>query len=58
MSDIDITQEKTTPHPLPQVKRLIHRIWPQAIVSLGLGVTGVWICFLGYGFIRLIDLLI
>jgi hypothetical protein len=58
MSDIDITQEKTTTHPLPQVKPLIHRIWPQAVVGLGLGVTSVWICFLGYGLVRLIELLI
>jgi hypothetical protein len=53
MSDIDIIQEKTTTHPLPQVKPLIHRIWPQAVVGLGLGVTSVWICFLGYGLLRL-----
>jgi hypothetical protein len=55
VSDIDITQEKTTTHPLPQVKPLIHRM---AVVGLGLGVTCVWICFLGYGFVRLMELLI
>jgi hypothetical protein len=54
MSAIDITQEKTTTHPLPQVKPLIHRIWPQAIVGLALSATTVWTCLLAYGFVRLI----
>jgi hypothetical protein len=58
MTDIDITQEKTTTYPLPQIKPLIHRIWPEAIVGIALGVTGAWIGILAYGFVRLIELLI
>jgi hypothetical protein len=58
MSDIDITQENTTTHPLPQVKPLIHRIWPQAIVGIGLSATVVWTVILGYGFVRLVTMLI
>jgi hypothetical protein len=34
------------------------RIWPQAIVTLGLGLSVVWTCFLGYGFVKLVQLAI
>ena len=33
----------------------IHRIWPAAIVAVGLALTAVWSCFLGYGLIALIS---
>jgi hypothetical protein len=34
---------------------LVHRIWPRAIV--GVGVTVVWICLLAYAFGRLFALI-
>ena len=39
-------------------KPLVHRIWPQALVGVGLGVTVARTCILAYGFVRLVDLLI
>ncbi len=37
---------------------LIARIWPQAMVALGLGLSVVWTCFLGYGLVKLVQLAI
>jgi hypothetical protein len=55
----DVTQKKSapTPHSEPQAES-IHQIWPQAVVGIGLGVTAAWMCFLGYGLVRLVELLI
>jgi hypothetical protein len=33
----------------------IHRIWPAAVVTVGLALTAVWSCFLVYGLIALIS---
>ena len=33
--------------------QLICRIWPPAMITLGLGLTAVWIGLLGYGLVRL-----
>jgi hypothetical protein len=38
--------------PVPESR--IHRILPQAMVGIGLGLTVAWVCVLGYGFIALI----
>ena len=35
---------------------LIGRIWPSAIIALGLGLTVAWVCFLGYAVARLIEI--
>ena len=40
----------------PAAKLLFHRIWPPAIIALGLGLTAAWICLLGYELISLIAL--
>ena len=40
----------------PAPKQFIHRILPQAIITLGLGLTAAWVCFLGYGLLKLIGL--
>jgi hypothetical protein len=55
----DFTQKMSAPaaHSVPQAEP-IHRIWPHAIISIGLGVTGAWVCILAYGFGRLLGLLI
>ena len=37
---------------------LLGTIWPQAIVTFGLGLSVVWTCFLGYGFVKLVQLAI
>jgi hypothetical protein len=34
---------------------LFQRIWPQAMIALGLGLTAAWACLLGYGLFKLIE---
>jgi hypothetical protein len=55
----NITQETSpaTAHSVPQAEPLVHRIWLQAIVGMGLGVTVAWTCFLGYAVGSLLGLL-
>ena len=43
------------PVPAQTIGARIHRIWPAAIVAVGLALTAVWSCFLGYGLIALIS---
>jgi len=38
-----------TAHPI------FDRIWPPAIIAFGLGLTGTWICLLGYGLIIILS---
>jgi hypothetical protein len=40
----------------PADDTLFHQIWPQAMIAFGLGLTAVWICLLGYGLVKLIEL--
>jgi hypothetical protein len=42
----------------PARKLSVHQIWPTAVIGFGLGLTAVWICFLGYGLVRIVELLI
>jgi hypothetical protein len=37
---------------------VIHRIWPVAVIAFGLGLTAVWMCLLGYGLIKIIEMAI
>ena len=39
-----------------QTNTLFHRIWPAAIVILGLGLTAAWIALVGYGLGSLIKI--
>jgi len=36
--------------------RPLDRIWPGAVVAIGLGATAAWLCLLTYGLIRLLDI--
>jgi hypothetical protein len=38
----------------PAAQPLFHRIWPPAIIALGLGLTAAWTCLLGYGLVSLL----
>ena len=38
----------------PAVQPLFYRIWPRAMIALGLGLTAAWTCLLGYGLVSLI----
>ena len=40
----------------PADGNLFYRIWPQAMIALGLGLTGAWTGLLGYGLVSLIAL--
>ena len=42
---------------VPPVQPLVSRTWPRIIVPVGLGLTLVWGSFLGYGLVRLIELI-
>jgi len=42
----------------PAREPLFRRIWPQAMIVLGLGLTMAWICFLGYEVVKLIEMAI
>jgi hypothetical protein len=47
--------------PLAPTKRLHQiwsRTWPQAMIGFGLGLTFVWMCFLGYGLVKIAKLVI
>jgi hypothetical protein len=35
---------------------LVHRVWPRAIIGVGLAVTVAWTCLLAFGFVRLVAL--
>ena len=37
---------------------VIRRIWPQAVIVFGLALSAAWICFLGYGIVKLIEMAI
>jgi hypothetical protein len=56
MMDITLTHETradaTDLASVPESR--IHRILPQAMVGIGLGLTVAWTCLLGYGFIILV----
>ena len=40
----------------PTVNNYICRIWPRAVIALGLGLTVAWTGLLGYGVVSLIAL--
>lgn len=39
---------------LIKVPSLLHRVWPMAVIVVGLGATVAWGVFLGYGIVELI----
>jgi hypothetical protein len=36
----------------------VSRLWPAVLIPIGSGMTIVWVCFLGYWLIELVDLVI
>ena len=38
----------------PAAMRVIQRIWPIAVIVIGLVLTAAWTCLLGYGIAKLI----
>ena len=39
-------------------KPVVHPIWPWAVLAVGLVFTVAWICLLGYGLIKIIEIAI
>ena len=37
---------------------VIHRVWPVAVIGFGLALTAAWICLLGYGLVKIIEMAI
>jgi hypothetical protein len=46
------------PNSQPASRLLVRQIWPTAVIAFGLGLTAAWICFLGYGLVKLVELMI
>ena len=42
----------------PAATPVIQRIWPIAVLVIGVELTAAWICFLGYGLVKLVQLVI
>ena len=53
-SRITVASAATLPYePAQRVRR---EIWPVAVITFGLVITVGWVCLLGYGLIRLVQL--
>jgi hypothetical protein len=52
------TDKKAPAKASRKVKSVIHRIWPTAIIAFGLTLTVVWMCFLGYALVKIIEMAI
>ena len=44
------------PRSAPASQPLVHKIWPPAMLALGLGLTAAWTCLMAYGLVSLIAL--
>ena len=40
------------------VKSVFHRTWTTALIAFGLTLTVVWMCFLGYALVKIIEMAI
>jgi hypothetical protein len=61
MTVSEITYETTPAMDRPSAPAAIpavNRIWPIAVIAFGLGLTAVWICLLGYGILKLVELVV
>jgi hypothetical protein len=41
--------------PTKRLHQIWNRIWPQAMIGLGLGLIVMWIFFLGYGLVKIAE---
>jgi hypothetical protein len=61
MTMSEITYEDASPVESPSVPAatvIVDRIWPKAVIAFGLGLTAAWICLLGYGIAKLVEMAI
>jgi hypothetical protein len=58
MSEVTKESGVLAPNSQPARRLPVRRIWPTAVIAFGLGLTAAWICFLGYGLVKLVELMI
>jgi hypothetical protein len=58
MSEVTKESGALAPNSQHARKLPVHQIWPTAVIAFGLGLTAAWICFLGYGLVKLVELVI
>ena len=51
-------EPKLTAAAAPATTTLVDRVWPAAVISLAFLLNAGWVAFLGYGFVRLIELML
>ena len=39
-------------------KPIIYPFWPKAVIGFGLALTAAWMCLLGYGLVKIIEMAI
>ena len=42
--------------PIPELPSLFQRVWPSAVIALGMLTTVAWVSLLGYGLVALVGL--
>jgi hypothetical protein len=52
------TRDSSPELPSTPIRQRIRRIWPWALMALGLAITVVWIFFLAFGFAKIIEMAI
>ena len=52
MSEMTINETAPAPAGVGESKKAIHKIWPTAVVVVGLGFTVAWVIVLGYGILQ------
>jgi hypothetical protein len=45
-------------HSAPAIMPVVHRIWPEVVIGFAFALTAAWICLLGYGIAKIIQLAI
>ncbi len=43
---------------IPAATSSANRIWPVAVIGFGLALTAAWMCLLGYGLVKIIEMAI
>ena len=59
--DVCLMSTGDNPPELPgtsSFRQLIRRIWPWAMIALGVAITVAWIFFLAYGLVKIIEMAI
>jgi hypothetical protein len=52
----EINRTADVPMLVSRFTSFMRQIWPKAAIVFGLGITVAWVCLLGYGFAKLIEI--